>query len=281
MEKNIEFVKDTFEEYLSKKDYVAASDLKTFLQSPAKYYYEKFVKVEKEEQRHFSIGSGLHEMILEPELFKTNYVVCPKVDLRTTKGKEMLAEFKVKSEGKTILFEDEMEMIRKMAEMALQNHTLTELMRDSYRELSVYTEDPVTGLKIRMRPDSMAQSKSTIVDIKSCLDSSPRKFKNDVYNYGYSLSGAYYCDFIGRENYVFAAIEKQPPFQAALYVLNDEMMDYGRSQYRMGLDLLKFCQDNNVWPSYNEFEVMKDCYLLGNVASYFETVKNSELITIL
>jgi len=277
----IEYVKDTFEEYLSKKDRVSASDIKTFLQSPAKYYYEKFVRVEKEEQRHFSIGSGLHELILEPELFATNYVVCPKVDKRTVQGKQDYEEFIKKAEGKTILFADEMEMIRQMAEMALKNHTLTELMKDSYRELSVYTEDPVTGLKLRMRPDSMAQSKSTIVDIKSCVDSSPRKFKSDVYNYGYSLSGAYYCDFIGRENYVFAAIEKQPPFQAALYVLNDEMMDYGRSQYRMGLDLLKFCQDHNVWPSYNEFEVMKDCYLLGNVDSYFDTVKNSELITIL
>lgn len=277
----IEFVKDTFAEYLSKKDYVAASDIKSFLNSPAKYYFEKFVKVEKEEQRHFSIGSGLHEMILEPDLFKTNYVVCPKVDGRTKEGKALLAKFKEKAEGKTILFEDEMEMIRLMAENALKNHTLTELMLGSYRELSVYTEDPVTGLKLRMRPDSMAQSKSTIVDIKSCLDSSPKKFKNDVYNFGYSLSAAYYCDFIGRENYVFAAIEKQAPYQVALYVLNDEMMDYGRTQYRMGLDLIKFCQDNNVWPSYNEFEVMKDCYLLGSLDTYLETVKTSQLITIL
>ena len=76
-------------------------------------------------------------------------------------------------------------------------------------------------------------------------------------------------------------MEKQAPFQCALYVLNDEMMEYGRSQYRMGLDLIKFCQDNDYWRSYNEFEILKECYQLGSLDDYFETLRNSQLITIL
>ena len=208
-ENKVEYVKDTFPEYLGKKDHISASDLKNFMASPKKYYYEKFEKHEKDDGRHFSIGSGLHELILEPELFRTNYIVAPKFDKRTKEGKLQFAEFQKGAKGKTILFEDEMEMIVKMAENALKNSTLTELMKDSYRELSCYTVDAKTGLKLKMRPDSLAKSKSTIVDVKSCLDSSLRKFKNDVYNYGYSLSAAYYMDFIGRENYVFAAIEKR------------------------------------------------------------------------
>ena len=47
------------------------------------------------------------------------------------------------------------------------------------------------------------------------------------------------------------------------------------------LDLMKFCQDNNFYPSHNEFEVMKDCYLLGSLDSYMDTVKESQLITII
>ena len=38
---NIEYVKDTFEEYLSKEGTISASDIKTFLESPCKFYYEK------------------------------------------------------------------------------------------------------------------------------------------------------------------------------------------------------------------------------------------------
>jgi exodeoxyribonuclease VIII len=276
-----EFVKDTFEEYLGKKDHVSASDIKNFLKSPRYYYYERNEKVEKSTGRHFNIGSGLHELILEPQLFKTNYVVYPKVDARTKEGKQQIAEFNETSEGKTILYEDEMEMIRLISENALKNNSLVELMKDSHREVSCYTIDEQTGLKVRLRPDILSSTKSTIVDIKSCVDSSARKFKSDVFTYSYSLSAAYYCDFIGRENYIFAACSKTAPYEVALYGLNDEMYDYGREQYRMGLDLLKFCQDNNYWPSYNEFELLKECYALGSLDTYFDTLKDSQLITIL
>jgi len=278
----IEYVKDTFEEYLSKKDRISASDIKSFLTSPKKYYYEKFLKTHKEEKgRHFSIGSGLHELILEPHLFDTNYLIIPKFDLRTTKGKEEKAKFEISSFGKTILFEDEMEMIRQIAENALKNHTLIELMKESHRELSCYTVDEQTGLKLKMRPDILCSTKSTIGDLKSCMDSSLKGFRSDVYKYGYSVSAAFYSDFIGRENYIFIAASKTQPYEVAMYSLSDDMLEYGRQQYRMGLDLIKFCQDNNVWPSHNEFEVLKDCYLLGSLDTYLKTVKKSELITII
>ena len=265
MQSNINYVKDTFAEYLGKTDHISASDLKNFLSSPRKYYYERFEKTEREEGRHFSIGSALHEMILEPELFTTNYVVSPKFDKRTKDGKAQFNDFTAKNEGKTLLFEDEMEMIIRMSENALKNRTLTELMKDSYRELSCYTTDPITGLKLKMRPDSLAKDKSTIVDIKSCVDSSLKKFKSDVYSYGYSLS----------------AIEKQPPYQVALYSLCDEMVEYGRQQYRLALDLMKWSMDNNYWCNYNEFESLKDSYNLGNTDFFLEQLPKSELITII
>lgn len=277
----IEYVKDTFAEYLAKKDYIAASDIKKFLKSPSLFYYEKFLKTEKVDERHFSIGSALHELILEPELFNQNYCVAPKFDRRTKEGKAKFEEFTLNARGKTALFEDEMDMVVKMSQNALLNHTLVELMQNSHRELSCYTIDEKTGLKVKMRPDIMSQTKSTITDIKSCVDSSPKKFKNDVYSYGYSISAAYYCDFLNRENYVFAAMEKQAPYQVSLYTLNDEMIEYGRSQYRMGLDLLKWSFDNNYWCTYNEFEILKECYSLDNMNNFFDTLKKSQLITIL
>ena len=277
----VDYVKDTFQEYLSKHDHISSSDIKSFLKSPALYYHEKFTEQEKGDERHFSIGSALHELILEPELFKSNYIVSPKVDRRTKEGKAKFEEFQLSAQGKTILFEDEMDMIVKMANNAILNHTFMELLTDSYRELSCYTQDEKTGIKLRMRPDIMPKSKNTLVDIKSCIDSSPKKFKNDVYNYGYSISAAFYCDHLKRENYVFAAIEKQAPYQASLYLLNDEMIEYGRTQYRMALDLLKWSIDNNYWCSYNEFEILKECYHLGDLDNFFDTIQKSQLITIL
>lgn len=281
MENKINYVKDTFSQYLGKKDHISASDIKNFLKSPKYYYYNKYQKIEQSNERHFAIGSALHEMIMEAHLFKSNYIVIPKIDKRTKDGKVAYESFLVEANGKTIIMEDEMTMIVDMAENATKNKIFMSFLENSHREVSAYTIDEKTGLKLRMRPDILPMHKSTIVDIKSCLDSSPKKFKGDVYSYGYSLSAAFYCDNLKRENYIFAAIEKQQPYQTSLFSLNDEMMEYGRQQYLMGLDLLKWSYDNNYWCDYNEFEILKESYEIGNLDQFLDINESSVRITIL
>ena len=281
--KKFTYVKDTFEEYLS-KDAISASDIKTFLKSPRKYWYEKispFPKPEKEQQRHFAIGSAVHEMVMEPHLFEKNYIISPKIDRRTSAGKEMYLAFQEQASGKTIIFQNEMEMITEMATNCRLNKTFLEYLEDCHFEISCYTDDIPTGLSLRMRPDILPNNKDVIVDIKTCRESSLKAFKSDVYSYGYSLSAAFYIDHIGRDNYIFAAIEKAAPYQTSLFALPDEMMDYGRYQYRMGLDLIKWSKDNNYWCDYVEFEILKECYLLGETNDFFDTIKKSSLIQIL
>jgi hypothetical protein len=281
MNNKVEYVKDTFDEYLSKSDYVSASDLKTFLKSPRAYFYDKNRTDPKPDKKHFAVGSALHEYIMEKDQFDKNFIVSPKFDRRTKEGKQKFEEFQLKADGKTIIDEQEMEMIKQISVSAKMNRTFMELLEGSHYEVSCYTVDPITGLKVRLRPDILPMSKNTVVDIKSCLDSSPKGFKSDVYSYGYSLTSAYYLDFLGRENYVFAAMEKNAPYQTSLYVLNDEMTDYGRYQYRMGLDLLKWSIDNNYWCDYIEFEILKESYLLGDLTNVIDTIEKSELINIL
>ena len=278
----IEYVKDSFAEYLGNKKRISASDIKNFLVSPRYYFYKKYEEEKKESvERHFIIGSALHELILEPEFFKNNYLVTPKFDMRTNVGKTAHAEFLQQAEGKVLLNIEEYEMIVKMGQSASENETFLELIWDSYRELSCYTIDEKTGLDLKMRPDSFAKNKSTITDIKSCQKSSYKDFKGDVYKFGYSITSAFYKDFLNRENYVFCAIEKQAPYQTALYMLSDEMIEYGRTQYRMALDLLKWSYDNNYWCAYNEFDMLKECYDLGNLDKFLELKESSEKITII
>tara|TARA_R110000744_G_scaffold380108_3_gene499804 strand:+ start:3833 stop:4681 length:849 start_codon:yes stop_codon:yes gene_type:complete len=281
MNKNkVEFIKDTFDEYLS-KDSVSASDLKNFLKSPRSYFYEKNRTEPRPEKRHFSVGSALHQYIMEIENFDDNFIVSPKFDRRKKQGKLDYEEFVLKAEGKTIINDEEMDMIKQMSVNAKMNKTFMEFLEGSQYEVSCYTKDDNTGLDLRLRPDILPTNKNTIVDIKSCLDSSPNKFKKDVNSYGYALSAAYYMDFIGRENYVFAAIEKSPPYQASMYVLSDEIIALGRYQYRMALDLLKWSRENNYWCDYIEFEILKEKYLLGELSDVIDTIEKSELINIL
>lgn len=277
----IQYVKDSFDSYLGNKKSISASDCKNFMKSPMYYYFNKYEEKKVIRGRHFAVGSALHESILEPHKFFDNYVIQPKFDLRTKAGKEGFELFDSENKGKVLLTQDEMEMITKICESALKNQTLMELISDSHKELSIYTTDDITGLNIKLRPDIYSINKSTITDLKSCMDSSPKAFKGNVYSFGYSLTNAFYCDFAKKENYVFAALEKESPYQVTLYQLSDEMIEYGRQQYRTALDLLKWSYDNNYWCDYSEFILLKECYELGNLSDFFEIKKDSTLIHIL
>ena len=90
----IDYVKDTFAEYLGKKDRISASDLKNFLKSPRRYFYEKNKKSDDSIERHFAVGSATHEYIMEPELFSQNYAVSKKFDRRTKAGKQEYADLR-------------------------------------------------------------------------------------------------------------------------------------------------------------------------------------------
>lgn len=69
----------TNREYHSDKSYLSSSSFKLLLQSPAQFHKEHNLgerKVE-EEKEHFTAGSLLHTIVLEPHLVDTEYVVFP------------------------------------------------------------------------------------------------------------------------------------------------------------------------------------------------------------
>lgn len=295
MSNKIEYVKDSFEEYLGKLDHVSSSDIKNFLKSP-QYYLSKRGKLESEDadddedtskgefvqpKSHFAVGSAAHELIMEPHYFDEHYFVIPKLDKRTKQGKADYELYVHHAGNRVIINQEQMDMMKQMALNAQKNHTMVDLMSDCMFEVSCYGIDEKTGLGIRVRPDILPNKKSTIVDIKTCRSSSPKNFRNDVFKFDYSISSAFYSDLLGRENYVFAAFEKQAPYQLSLFALDDDKVEYGRSQYRMALDLLRWSIDNDYWCNYVEFEILKEAYLLGNLNGFKETLKESELIQII
>lgn len=280
------YIQDSFDDYLGATDRISASDIKTFLQSPALYWHQKNSPKKQSDGRHYQIGSAVHAMILEPQYFNDEFVVVPNFDMRKAvdqaKAEKFYSQKFIEKNGHKIsITEQELELISEMANNAMKNETLVELIKGSYREVSIYTVDEKTGLKVRLRPDSFPKTKNTILDLKTAVDSSPKEFIRSVYNYGYDVTAAFYMDFAQRENYVFACIEKQAPYQTELYMLDDAKIEAGRKKYRMGLDLMKFCKENNFYPSHVEFQIMKESYELENLDSYFDTLEKSEKILIL
>ena len=273
-----EYVQDTFESYLGKKTHISASDIKNFLHSPRFYFYKKYEEKKEDTDRHFIIGTALHSKILTPDIFWEQHFVGEKYDLRTNIGKEKHSAQQNENQGKVILFPDEFKDIQAMSESAMQNKTFLKLIENSYKELSIYSQDETTGLKIKIRPDVFCKDTSTMIDLKSSAHGGARKFKYSVYDFGYDISAAFYCNFGNKKNYLFGVFEKEKPNQFSLYQLSDSIIARAAERYRMALDLLKFCYTHNHWPEYNTFEVMKRMYSIDAMGNYFEQLENENLI---
>jgi exodeoxyribonuclease VIII len=278
MKNKVEYIKDTLESYLNKIEYVSDDDLILFLKSPRAYFFSKNNVDLNNNKLQLSIASAVNDYIVGQDLFDVNYIVSEKFDKRTKLGKEAFARFLDFANGKTILSEDEMMMIQQMSISVKMNSDFIELFDNSECEISCYTTDEITGLKIKLRPDVLSDEKNTVVDLRSCLESSPSKFECDVNEYSYSLSAAFYLDFLEKKDYVFAAVEKKPPYQTSLFLLDDSLIKEGRKEYRMALDLLNWSNSNNFWCDYIEFDMLKSIYLDGKLKNALSVIKNMNKI---
>lgn len=116
---------------------------------------------------------------------------------------------------------------------------------DVLDESSFFTEEQdIYGLKYRVRPDRLLQRNSerlAIIDWKSCRDASERAFKSDFWKYRYDLQAAFYCQVLGipMDDFYFVAIEKEYPYNTAVYGIDPETQsrateELGKVLYRIG-----------------------------------------------
>ena len=107
-----------------------------------------------------------------------------------------------------------------------------------------------------------------IVDLKTTTDASREEFRRSIANYGYDVQAAFYTDAvkraIGREvPFYFLAVESDAPHSVALYRIGQKSIEIGRSKYRMALQLLQWCRENDSWPGYQPFGEEEEIDLAG------------------
>jgi len=135
-------------------------------------------------------------------------------------------------------------------------------------ELSVYWVDPVTGEKCRCRPDFWRMD-GVMVDVKTTDDASPEGFAKSIAKWRYHVQQPFYLDgaslalqqadaeAFGKirhpdaaDDFVFLAVEKNPPYLVGVYMLDAASVQAGREEYRRNLDVFAECNRTGVWPGY-------------------------------
>lgn len=227
---------------------VSNSGLKLVLCSPAHYKFQ----AERTPSRAMEIGTAIHTALLEPERFANDYVLLR--DVKDRRASEYKAAVKVHG-SEVVLTASEAANVEGMQEAVLSNPAMSErLNAEGWRELSLFVQDPETGVVVRVRYDLLSVS-GIAVDVKKTQDCRPDAFSKAVDNYDYDMQSALYSDAFQWATgkplgaFEFAAIEEQMPHGHKLYQLDETAMQEGRRKYREALNLYAQCDKANDWPN--------------------------------
>jgi len=219
---------------LSASDYhkieaLSASSAKLLLKSPA--HYLSNLANPREPTAAMRLGTLCHTLVFEPDSFKKEFAIMPKVDKRTKIGKEAAAQFEDDNAGKIVLDEYQYEKAKAIAESALSHPIVSEYMNGGDAEVTMLWED--YGLPCKARVDYVTGN--VMFDLKTCQDASPDGFARQIGGFQYHLQAAHYASGFEKitgqqlEKFVFIAVESEPPFASGVYVLDAMALEAGRA----------------------------------------------------
>jgi hypothetical protein len=234
---------------------ISRSKLMLLDKSPYHFWYETLsgLAIKQEATPAMNIGSAFHTMLLEPAKFQMEFAVAPKIDRRTTKGKEEWETFTTLSQGKIILTDDQFSKVSKMVELVSKHEIVTTLLDEAVYEQSIYWTDKETGLQFKTRPDIW--SSKMVVDLKTTNNASAYSFTRSALEYGYYLQAGMAfeaCKALDKpfDMFVILACEKEEPHVPAIFIMKEEALNFGVEQFNIYKRRLKQCLDSNKWEGY-------------------------------
>jgi hypothetical protein len=111
---------------------------------------------------------------------------------------------------------------------------------------------PYNGITIKGRPDLVTRvnGKLTVIDLKTTKDAGAWSFSADINSYKLHLQAAFYLELTQAEQFILIAVEKEPPFAWATYVLDTASLEVGKSLMETAVQTYKQCLTFNTWPAY-------------------------------
>jgi hypothetical protein len=258
---------------------ISRSKLWTFKQLPHKFWHQ-YMSGEYErpkESKAFYMGSLVHTLVLEPHLFDTEYCLKPQLEKMPPEvrkkdvGAEMFEqvkaaraaiavrntaiaeEFQANLTAKSLVSEDDLAIANAMRNAVMANNTAVDLLTGAKIEKSIYWKHEATGLICKTRPDIW--NGRIVADLKTCNDAGYRGFQLAAYKDGYFLQAAMMYEglkSIGEpfHNFVYVCVEKTSPYSVALYMLDDDALQFGIDMFHSLMERIAQCFEKNVWPDY-------------------------------
>jgi hypothetical protein len=249
---NKSFIEKITDDEYNNLPMLRSTDLKEFCKSPAHY---KYARANRKQSSAFDFGHLVHAMMLEPETVKDRFHF---VDVKTRTTKEYMgARDRIKD--KIVMLSMEMDMAKEMADNAMADPSIHELITSGYGEIAAGTK--LGEVWCSAKADCLIPDRGLIVDIKTTSESA-YWFKSVVRKYQYDLSAAFYLDVFNSASmeseigynftdFVLIAMEKSAPYLSRIFVFDQGYLADARTRYQSALTKFKRCLDTNTFPGYN------------------------------
>jgi len=235
---------------------ISSSDVKAVYKTSLLHWRNKVYK----SSPAFDLGTAVHALVLEPE---KDLILRGPADRRGSKWKD--AKVEADFDGKLLLTEGDYDVANAMAESLLATKVGQRMAgSEVINEASFFATDPDIGIMLKTRPDSYWPQEGVIYDIKTCQDASPVGFERDLRKYGYDLQAAFYMHVLRLsgckvKNFVFACVEKEPPYAVCVHALTWEYLDWAHKRVIETLQKIKMAEDEGTyttgWPEVNYIDL--------------------------
>lgn len=231
--------------------------LRQFLQAPAKAEYcQRHRDDDRPVSDVYQTGVLCHAMVLEPETVPDRFAVMPEGLKRTTKeGKRVYAELVEQVGAHCVVSAAQVQTANGVRDSVMVHERAGKYFSYGKAEVSVFAKDAVTDLLLQCRCDWLCQYPPVIVDLKTSTTASADGFASHAIRYGYHLQAVHYLEVcrlagIEVEDFLFVAVEKEPPYLCQVFRLSDVLKDAALETWRRGVDQYARCVSDGIWPGY-------------------------------
>lgn len=247
--------KCSISEYHADLSAVSHSGLDIVLEDPARYHWERILKMPREEKTAFEEGQQIEDALIGGDgPLGSNLVEIPKEVLSASGSRagHKWEAFEKANAGRVLC--KRFDPLWRMLQNVKRHDAARELLTaDGERQATIVWHNDRHGVDVKCRFDFLHLGAEVAVDLKSTrtrgtLD----ECKREVEKWGYFRQAALYIDgaeelYGVRPHFVFVFVSKVPPYRVETFELDDDFIRIGREQNDEALATYAACLKSGEW----------------------------------
>jgi len=244
------------------------SSLSQFDISPV--HYINYITKKRQATPQMMLGSLVHSMILEPETVDSEYIICPKFDMRKKEDKEAKALFESDNEGKSIVDQDTWDTAKDISSSVYDSPMAVNILSKlSMRESKFVFEND--GLPVTGYIDGVGKNNDIpfILEVKTSLTASPSEVIKDFYNKKYYIQAGIYRTALmemgisDKAPVIYLVVENRAPHIVSMFMASEEYVQHGVKEFNRLVSEFKDWKNNGFNTSGYSKTGSEELYELG------------------